>query len=116
MDLLNNSKIKLSEEVTELLTECPDYILANNIQDLVELSCRDIKEDGWQQVEYQVPGKGKAVEARVCKVRNGVAANYMEPYMRRRDPDCMVIADDYPTDKQKFEERFDYHSENSALM
>ncbi len=112
MDLLNDSKIKLSEEVTELLTECPDYILANNIRDLVELSCRDIKEDGWQQVEYQVPGKGKVVEARVCKVRNGVAANYMEPYMRRRDPDCMVIADDYPTDKQTFKERFDYNFED----
>jgi hypothetical protein len=30
----------------------------------------------------------------------------MEPYMRRRDPDCLVIADDLPTDKPRFRERF----------
>lgn len=101
-------KIVLPDEVTELLSSCPNYILANNIQELVNLSCRDLNEDGWQEVEYQVPGKGKVVEARVCKVRNGVAANYMEPYMRRRDPECMVIADNFPTDKQTFKERFDY--------
>jgi hypothetical protein len=27
-------------------------------------------------------------------------------YMRRRDPDCMVVADERPTDKPRFDERF----------
>jgi hypothetical protein len=109
MELVKNLKgIELPEEVIEVLEACPDYILANNIQELVELSCRDIKEDGWQLVDYEVPGQGKVTEARVCKVRNGVAVNYPEPYMRRREPDCMVIADDLPTDKPRFKERFGY--------
>ncbi|MBT8044971.1 MAG: DUF4914 family protein, partial [Verrucomicrobiae bacterium] len=43
---------------------------------------------------------------RACRVRNGVAANYIEPYMRRRDPDCMVIGDNKPTDKPTYLERF----------
>ena len=41
------------------------------------------------------------------RCKNGVAVNYCEPYMRRRDPDCMVVADDRPTDKTPFADRFD---------
>jgi len=33
-------------------------------------------------------------------------ANYPEAYMRRRDPDCLLIGDGLPTDKQAFKERF----------
>ena len=60
------------------------------------------------EVAYDVPGKGRVVEAVVTRCRNGVAVNYAEPYMRRRDPDTMVIADDAPTDKVRFEARFGY--------
>jgi hypothetical protein len=60
------------------------------------------------EVAYDVPGKGRVVEAVVARCRNGVAVNYAEPYMRRRDPDTMVIADDAPTDKVRFEARFGY--------
>jgi hypothetical protein len=60
------------------------------------------------EVAYDIPGKGRVVEAVVTRCRNGVAVNYAEPYMRRRDPDTMVIADDAPTDKVRFEARFGY--------
>lgn len=40
------------------------------------------------------------------RVRNGISANYDDPYVRRRDPDCLVIGDDQPTDKPRFAERF----------
>jgi len=60
------------------------------------------------EVAYDVSGKGRVVEAVVTRCRNGVAVNYAEPYMRRRDPDTMVIADDAPTDKVRFEARFGY--------
>jgi hypothetical protein len=60
------------------------------------------------EVAYDIPGKGRVVEAVVIRCRNGVAVNYAEPYMRRRDPDTMVIADDAPTDKVRFEARFGY--------
>ncbi|MFP4662447.1 MAG: DUF4914 family protein [Halanaerobiales bacterium] len=103
--------IKLSKEVIELLNACPDYIVGNTIQDLVDLSIRDTGKDGWSNVEYDIAGNGKVVEAKVCKVRNGVAANYVESYMRRRDPNCMVIADENPTDKVRFNDKYAYDFE-----
>ena len=57
------------------------------------------------EVQYEVPGKGMVTEAIVHKVTNGISANYPEPYMRRRDPDTMLIADDKPTDKELFIDR-----------
>lgn len=60
------------------------------------------------EVKYEVPGKGEIVEAIVHKVSNGISANYVEPYMRRRDPDTMLIADDKPTDKERFIDRLGY--------
>jgi hypothetical protein len=41
-------------------------------------------------------------------VTNGISANYTETYMRRRDPDTLVVADDKPSDKPKFADRFGY--------
>ncbi|MBU1366790.1 MAG: DUF4914 family protein [Candidatus Omnitrophica bacterium] len=99
------SKLKLPAEVMEILSECPGYVVAGSVAELADLSCRDAK-NGWHEVAYDIPDKGRVVEARVCRVRNGIAANYIEPYMRRRDPECMVIADNLPTNKHKFKERF----------
>ncbi len=92
-------------EVEELLAECPGFLVASNVDELIELACRDAV-NGWHEVAYDVPGRGRVVEATVCRVRNGVAANYVEPYMRRRDPDCMVIADQLPSNKSRFQDRF----------
>jgi len=94
-------------EVRDLLAQCPKYTLAQSVDQLVELSTRDADPTGWHEVAYDVPGKGSVVEARVCRTRNGVAANYMDAYMRRRDPDCMVIGDDRPTNKKRFSDRYE---------
>jgi hypothetical protein len=99
------SKLKLPPEVKDILSDCPSYIIASSTDMLVDLACRDAAE-GWHDVAYDVPGKGKVIEARVCRVRNGIAANYVEPYMRRRDPECMIMADDLPTNKTRYKERF----------
>lgn len=99
-------KFDLPDEVREILTACPSYTIAGNHDDLVKMATRKPNRDGWVEVAYDVPGKGKVVEAKACKVSNGVAANYMEPYMRRRDPDCMLIADDLPTNKPLYKDRF----------
>lgn len=77
-----------------------------SVEQLNELAVADADEQGWHEVAYDVPGQGMVVEARACRVKNGIAANYIEPYMRRRDPDCMVIGDDKPTDKPTFQQRF----------
>lgn len=97
---------KLPEDTMELLKEAPSVTVAANADDLRALALKDVEEDGYQHVGYEVPGKGFVEEARVCKVKNGISANYLEPYMRRRDPDCMVIGDEEPTDKPKFKERY----------
>lgn len=60
------------------------------------------------EVEYDIPGKGEYLEAVVQRVKNGISANYTEAYMRRRDPGTMVIADDNPTDRKRFNEKYGY--------
>ena len=72
---------------------------------MYELATHDAV-NGVHEVAYEVPGRGRVVEATVCRVKNGIAANYVESYMRRRDPDCRVIADDLPTDKPRFEDEY----------
>ncbi len=95
----------LPPEAERILANCPEFIVAHTVDELVELSIRD-SIHGWHEVSYDVPGRGRVREARVCRVRNGIAANYHDPYMRRRDPDCMVIGDTRPTDKPTYRERF----------
>lgn len=104
--VLDRPRFKLPPEVVEILAGCPGYVVGGSVAELVNLACRDAAVDGWHEIAYEVPGKGRIVEARACRVRNGVAVNYTEPYMRRRDPDCMVIADDLPSDKPRFRDRF----------
>ncbi|MBP8214988.1 MAG: DUF4914 family protein [Propionivibrio sp.] len=96
---------QIPQSVQEILAACPKYTVASNRQQLFELATRDAV-NGVHEVAYDVPGRGRVVEATVCRVKNGIAANYVEPYMRRRDPDCMLIADDLPTDKLRFEDEF----------
>lgn len=92
-------------EAAALLDAARSVTVATTTSELVELSVRD-EVNGWHEVAYDVPGKGSFVEARVCRVRNGINANYPEAYMRRRDPDCMVIGDTLSTDKPTYQERF----------
>ena len=92
-------------EAADLLDAAPSVIVASHSRELIELAVRDAV-NGWHEVAYDVPGKGRVVEARVCRAKNGINANYLEPYMRRRDPDCMVIGDELPTDKPTYRERF----------
>ena len=92
-------------EAADVLNAAPSVTLATKSSQLVELAVRDAV-NGWHEVAYDVPGKGRVVEARVCRAKNGINANYLEPYLRRRDPDCMVIGDTLPTDKPKYNECF----------
>jgi hypothetical protein len=97
---------KLPELVERVLSAAPSVTVPETWDDIRALATRDVDESGYHEVAYDVPGKGRVVEAKVCRVKNGISANYIEPYMRRRDPDCMVIGDSDPTDKPTFEGRF----------
>lgn len=61
---------------------------------------------GVYEAIFQAPGVGRIVEAVITKARNGLAINFPDPSMRRRDPDAMVIGDELPTDKPRYAERF----------
>ena len=57
---------------------------------------------------YPIEGKGLVKEAEVVRCKNGTVVNFMEDYMRRRDPDCMRIGDELPTDKPRFRDAYGY--------
>lgn len=97
----------LPAELVAVLEKAPAVHVPDNANELRKLALRDVDELGYQQVKYEVEGKGEVLEATVCATRNGYAANYPEPYMRRRDPNCMLIGDELPTNKPKFNDHFD---------
>jgi len=97
----------LSEDLIEILEAAPSVKIANSVDDLIDLAVGGPGEDHLD-VSYKLPDGTDYHEATVNRVRNGIAANYTEKYMRRRDPDCMVIGDNLPTDKKYFKDRFGY--------
>jgi hypothetical protein len=82
--------------------------LVGSVEELVAhaVPADQVQPDGHFIVGYDVPGQGFVPEAKVCRVRNGIAANYIDPALRRRDPECMVIADGQATDKPTYRDRF----------
>ncbi|MGC4175713.1 DUF4914 family protein [Demequina sp.] len=96
--------ITLAPEVRAALEAAPSVIVPKTRDELYELA---LGPDGGPtfEVTYDVAG-GRVCEATVTRCRNGMAVNYLEDYMRRRDPRCMVIADDRPTDKTRWASRF----------
>lgn len=111
LELFKRKNILLEEDLENLLNECIDLKCFSNELELMEAS---LGEEGniEYNVEYETPGKGNYIEAIVHRVKNGISVNYTEPYMRRRDPDTMVIGDDFPTDKPRFAEKYGYPFEN----
>ncbi len=98
-------RFSLSAELREVLAQAPEVIIAEDRAEVIELALGGPGSDR-AEVAYDVTGRGRVLEAEVVRCRNGVAVNMPEPYMRRRDPDCMLVADDQPSDKQRFRDRF----------
>ncbi len=104
---LEEKKIVLPEDLKNLLNNCKSFRVFNSTDELV-LTALGGKENTTYEVKYQVPGKGEVTEAIIHKVTNGISANYPEPYIRRRDPDTMAIADNLPSDKIRFRDKYGY--------
>jgi hypothetical protein len=98
-------KYHLPTPVQQVLATAPQVTVINSITELLAMVCGHAEQSAFE-VSYEIPGQGKIIEATVAKVRNGIVVNYPEPYMRRRDPDCLVVADNQLTDKPTFQERF----------
>lgn len=112
--MVANSTVDISEawpemgfpdEIVDVLRNCKSLYFPRHRADVLSLAMGG-QSEGVFEVAYDVPGRGRVVEATVARCKNGLAVNYTEPYMRRRDPECSVIGDARPTDKQSFRDRF----------
>ncbi|MDR2558699.1 MAG: DUF4914 family protein [Oscillospiraceae bacterium] len=95
-------KFKFTPDAADILANCKEVTIPETRNELVELAL------GGQDVftvGYYV-GENPYVEATVTRCKNGAVVNYTDVYMRRRDPDCLIVGDDKPTDKPRFKERF----------
>ncbi|MEX0988001.1 MAG: DUF4914 family protein [Bacteroidales bacterium] len=104
---LEDKNIDIPESVLDLLKSCKGFSVFNTSEELAIASTNG-KEKVKFEVSYDIPGKGKFIEAHLQRVKNGISVNYTEPYMRRRDPGTMSIADELPTDKRLFSEKYGY--------
>jgi hypothetical protein len=96
---------RLSGDLSKLLTNARSVTLATRIEELEDLACGGKENSSWT-VSYRRPDGREIDELKVVRVKNGISANYIDPYMRRRDPDCMLIADENATDKARYKDRF----------
>jgi hypothetical protein len=95
----------LPDDLRALLSACPDWEVPPDRESILRLAMGHEPTDRYE-VSYDVPGMGPVVEATVVRCKNGLSVNYPDPRMRRRDPDCLVVADDQPSDKDRFDDRF----------
>lgn len=105
-------KLNLPEYVQEILNHSKGVIVPKTREELIELAMGNGTNNEYE-IEYDVKGKGRVLEATATRCTNGIVVNYVEDYMRRRDPNCMYIADNKPTDKPRYEEVF--HSDFDSL-
>ena len=106
---LERKRISLPVDAFAALSGCKSFRTFDTVKQLASVAVGDNLNSF--EVKYQIEGKGEITEAIVHKVSNGISANFTEAYMRRRDPDTMVIADNLPSDKNTFLERFGYDFE-----
>lgn len=97
----------LPDNVLSIIEAAPKAVFFNSSDEIFRQSLGggEIKS---YNVNYTIPGKGEVTEVILHRVSNGISANYPDPYMRRRDPDTMLIGDRMPTDKKRFTEVFNY--------
>ena len=99
-------KFEFPPELDTIVSNSPSVIVPESKETLFELIFGNERSDKIE-VLYDINGS-PVREASVVRCRNGAVVNYVEDYMRRRDPDCMRIADDLPTDKPKFKDVYGY--------
>lgn len=102
---LEQKNITLPQNIQTLLNECKSLQVFNTTNEIAKAATNGQSQF---EVSYDIPGKGSYTEAIVQRVKNGISANYTEAYMRRRDPGTMSIADNLPTDKTRFIDKYGY--------
>jgi hypothetical protein len=95
-------KYKFTSEAMDILENAKSVEYPKTRGDLIEFALGGVDKF---LVEYEVNGEMRP-EAYITRCKNGAVINYVDPYMRRRDPDCLIIGDGKPTDKPRFNDRF----------
>ncbi|MCL2036264.1 MAG: DUF4914 family protein [Oscillospiraceae bacterium] len=98
------NKFKFTSDALAVINESKGVSYPKTRVELIELALGGDGADEFA-VGYEVNGEIRN-EAVVTRCRNGAVINYVDPYMRRRDPDCLIIGDDKPSDKPRFGEKF----------
>ena len=101
------NRFELAPEVAEALKKCKCIAYAETKEELQEMAYGPTHTSRYDVV-YPIEGLGTVKEAEVVRCKNGCVVNFMEDYMRRRDPNSMAIGDELPTDKPRFRDRFGY--------
>lgn len=97
----------LPEDLRAALKKCRSVAYIETQEELDELIFGPTHTSRYDVV-YPLPGRGTVKEAEVIRCKNGAVVNFMEDYMRRRDPNSMAVSDDLPSDKPRFRDRFGY--------
>lgn len=97
----------ISDELKESLSRAKNVIFPKSREELIELSFggKDVTNI---EIGFEVDSIGYIPEVDLVKCKNGVVVNYKDPYMRRRDPDCMLVNNISKTDKKNFKEAQGY--------
>ncbi len=98
-------KFVLPERIRNIIFNTHDVLVPEDRKELIDLASGG-QQNGFFQVVYNVPKIGEVVEATVALCKNGLSVNFTEAYMRRRDPDSIIVGDEKPTDKETFPERY----------
>ena len=101
------ARFVLPEDLCETLKASSCLCFPETKDDLLEM-CFGPTHSSRYDVTYPIEGKGLVKEAEVVRCKNGPVVNFMEDYMRRRDPDCMRVGDDMPSDKPRFKDIYGY--------
>ncbi len=85
------NRFELASEVTEALKKCKCIAYAETKEELQEMAYGPTHTSRYDVV-YPIEGLGTVKEAEVVGCKNGCVVNFMEDYMRRRDPNSMAMA------------------------
>lgn len=96
-------KMNLPDYVVDILEHSAHVTYPKTKEELVSLALGNSEENIYE-VNYETEGFGTITEAIIKRCKNGVVVNYPEDYMRRRDPDCLLVADHNDTDKARYED------------
>jgi len=96
------SKFRFTDDIMRVVNSGREIIIPKSSDELASLAFGALGADSYV-VSYDVNGTAVS-EATVVRCKNGVSVNYTEDYMRRRDPDCLLVADDNVSDKPRFKD------------